>query len=383
VLLKNDGLLPLTPEAGQTIALFGPTASSTITTVGGVPTSAVSVCSLTLQFRPTSPPSNTLPCEDVVSAESALTARAAQVGVTATWNDGQDVAAAAAQAAQADVAVVFGYQRMGEFNDLTNLHLQGGGDALISAIEQANPRTVVVLQTGSAVEMPWVDGVQAVLENWYGGEQQGPAIASLLFGDVAPTGRLPMTFPVSLADTPTSTPAQYPGVFSDGSTTRPAGSSEIRQVDYSEDLAVGYKWYQSQSIAPLFAFGHGLTYTTFAYDKVKVTPKSTNGAKQIRISFRLTNTGDRPGTETAQAYVTLPSSTGAPGSRLVGWKSVTLAPGEHANVTITLSPQDLAEMHLLQYWDATGDAWRTASGTYGVAVGGSSEAPVTAGFSIG
>lgn len=382
VLLKNDGVLPLAPQAGQKIALFGPTASSTVTTVGGFPTSAVSVCSLTLQFRPTSPPSNTLPCEDVVSAETALTARAAQAGATVTWNNGQDVAAAAAQAAAADVAIVFGYQRMGEFTDLTNLRLQGGGDALISAVEQANPHTVVVLQTGSAVEMPWVDGVQAVLENWYGGEQQGPAIASLLFGDVAPSGKLPMTFPTSLADTPTNTPAQYPGVFSDGSTTRPAGSSEIRQVDYSEDLAVGYKWYESQNIAPLFAFGHGLTYTTFAYDKVKVTPASTNGAKEIRVSFRLTNTGDRTGTETAQAYVTLPSSTATPGARLVGWQSVTLAPGEHANVTIALSPDDLAEMHLLQYWDAADDSWKTAPGTYGVAVGGSSEAPVTAQFSI-
>jgi beta-glucosidase len=382
VLLKNDGVLPLAPKAGQKIALFGPTASSTVTTVGGFPTSAVSVCSLTLQFRPTFPPSNTLPCEDVVSAETALTARAAQAGATVTWNNGQDVAAAAAQAAAADVAIVFGYQRMGEFNDLTNLKLQGGGDALISAVEQANPHTVVVLQTGSAVEMPWVGGVQAVLENWYGGEQQGPAIASLLFGDVAPSGKLPMTFPASLADTPTNTPAQYPGVFSDGSTTRPAGSTEIRQVDYSEDLAVGYKWYQSQNIAPLFAFGHGLTYTTFAYDKVKVTPKSTNGAKEIRISFRLTNTGTRTGTETAQAYVTLPSSTATPGSRLVGWQSVTLAPGEHANVTIVLSPDDLVEMHLLQYWDAAGDSWKTAPGTYGVAVGGSSAATVATEFSI-
>jgi beta-glucosidase len=228
------------------LALFGPTASSTPTTVSGVPTSAVSVCSLTLRFNPAAPPRNTLPCEDVVSAETALAARAAEAGATVTWNNGQDVAAAAAQAADADVAIVFGYQRMGEFSDLTDLRLQGNGDALIAAVEQANPNTVVVLQTGTAVEMPWLGGVQAVLENWYGGEQQGPAIASLLFGDVAPTGKLPMTFPVALADTPTNTPEQYPGVFADGSTTRPPGSTEIRQVSYSEGLAVGYKWYQEQ-----------------------------------------------------------------------------------------------------------------------------------------
>lgn len=382
VLLKNDGVLPLSVTPGQKIALFGPTASKTVTTVGGVPTSAISVCSLTLQFRPTFPPSNTLPCEDVVSAETALTQRAAEAGATVTWNNGQDVAAAAAQAAAADVAIVFGYQRMGEFNDLTNLKLQGNGDALISAIEQANPKTVVVLQTGSAVEMPWLSGVQGVLENWYGGEQQGPAIASLLFGDVVPTGKLPMTFPKSLADTPTNTPAQYPGVFSDGSTTRPAGTNEIRQVSYSEGLAVGYKWYQSQGIEPLFPFGYGLSYTTFAYDKVQVTPKTTDGKKEIRVMFKITNTGTRTATETAQAYVTLPSSTGTPGSRLIGWKAVTLAPGKHANVTITLSSADLDELHLLQYWDVSSHGWKTATGTYGVAAGGSSAAPVATTFTI-
>jgi beta-glucosidase len=382
VLLKNEGVLPLAPQAGQTIALFGPTASSTPTTVSGVPTSAVSVCSLTLRFNPAAPPRNTLPCEDVVSAETALTARAAEAGATVTWNNGQDVAAAAAQAADADVAIVFGYQRMGEFSDLTDLRLQGNGDALIAAVEQANPNTVVVLQTGTAVEMPWLGGVQAVLENWYGGEQQGPAIASLLFGDVAPTGKLPMTFPVALADTPTNTPEQYPGVFADGSTTRPPGSTEIRQVSYSEGLAVGYKWYQEQGIEPLFPFGHGLSYTTFAYDRVQVTPKSTDGSKEIRVMFKVTNTGDRAGTEIAQAYLELPDSTGTPGTRLIGWKAVTVEPGQHANIAITLSPDDLADLHLIEYWDAATGEWHAAKGAYGVAVGGSSAAAVTAEFTI-
>ncbi len=382
VLLKNDGVLPLAATEGQTIALIGPTASSTPTTVSGQPVSAISVCSLTLRFNPAAPPRNTLPCEDVVSAETALTERAAEVGASVVWNNGQDLQSAAAAAASADVAVVVGYQRMGEFSDIPDLHLQGGGDALIQAVEQANPNTVVVLQTGSAVEMPWLGGVQAVLETWYGGEQQGPAIASLLFGDTAPTGKLPMTFPRSTADLPTQTSAQYPGIFSDGSTTRPAGTTEIRQVLYSEGLEVGYKWYQAQGIDPLFAFGHGLTYTTFAYDKVQVTPKSTDGAKEIRISFRVTNTGDRAGTETAQAYVALPGSTGAPGTRLVGWQKVTLQPGEHANVTIALSPEDLADLHLLEYWNTEAGDWSTAAGTYGVAVGGSSDVDVSTSFAI-
>jgi beta-glucosidase len=382
VLLKNDGALPLRADGSTSIALFGPTASSTPTTVGGQPVSAVSVCSLTLQFNPNAAPRNTLPCEDVVSAETAIRARAAQDGATVTWNNGQDVAAAAQQAATADVAVVFGYQRMGEFNDITDLRLQGNGDALIAAIEQANPNTVVVLQTGSAVEMPWIDGVQAVLENWYGGEQQGPAIASLVFGDTAPSGKLPMTFPKSLADTPANTPEQYPGIFANGSITRPAGSTEIRQVQYTEGLKVGYKWYQTQRIEPLFAFGHGLTYTTFEYDKARVTPTQVKAGRDVRLRVRVSNTGDRTATETVQVYLTLPESTGEPGSRLVGWQQVTLEPGERANVRIELTAEDIADLHLLDYWDSTTGEWRTARGSYDVAIGGSSEAPVSAQFTL-
>ena len=267
------------------------------------------------------------------------------------FNNGSDPAAAAAAAADADVAVVFGYVRMGEFNDLPNLRLQGNGDALIAAVAAANPNTVVVLQTGSAAEMPWLASVPAVLQTWYAGEQMGPALADLLFGDVSPSGKLPMTFPVSLADTPTAgSPEQYPGAFADGSTTRPPGSQEIRQVNYTEGLQVGYRWYESQSIAPLFPFGHGLSYTDFEYSHLQVTPTTTSGTKEIRIRFRLTNTGDRTGTEVAQAYIELPSSAGEPAKRLVGWTRVALEPGQHRNVQITLSEDDLQDLRLLQYW---------------------------------
>ena len=263
VLLQNDGVLPLAPDAGDSIALIGPTASSTPT--NGV--SATSVCNLTLRFG-AGTPRNSMPCTGLVSPETAITARAAQDGATVAWNNGSDLAAAAAAASQADVAVVFGYQRMGEFNDIPDLKLQGNGDALVQAVAAANPNTVVVLQTGSAVEMPWAGSVRSIVENWYGGEQMGPALANLLFGDTDFTGKLPMTFPKSLADTPTAgSTAQYPGTFSDGSTTRPAGTSEIRQVNYSEGLKVGYRWYDSQKIAPLFPFGHGLSYTSFTYSR--------------------------------------------------------------------------------------------------------------------
>lgn len=372
VLLANDGALPLAPAAGDTIALIGPTASKTKT--GDV--NAESVCSMYInaffgRF-------NSMPCGDIVAPDTAITARAAQDGADVTWNNGSDLASAAAAAADADVAVVFGYQRMGEFNDIADLKLQGHGDALIEAVAAANPNTVVVLQTGSAVEMPWLGDVRAVVENWYGGEQMGPALASLLFGDSNFTGKLPMTFPKSLADTPTAgSVEQYPGVKG-----LDPSQPDIRQVEYSEGLQVGYRWYQAQDIEPLFAFGHGLSYTDFAYSHVDVTPTSTDGAKEIRIRFRLTNTGDQVGTETAQAYVTLPSSAGEPFSRLVGWEQVTLEPGQHKNVEITLSPADLEELRLLQVWDTASDSWTTPKGTYGVHVGGSSETATTASFAI-
>ena len=374
VLLKNDGLLPLNGKRQPKIALFGPTASSTPT--DGV--SASSVCSMPWRFgSPT-----TLTCEDLISPEAAIRERAAAAGATVTFNNGSDLAAASAQAAAADVAIVFGYQRMGEFSDIPDLRLQGNGDALIAAVAAANARTAVVLQTGSAVEMPWLDDVEAVLETWYAGETMGPALAALLFGDSAPTGKLPMTFPKSLGDTPTNTPEQYPGVFADGSTTRPAGSQEIRQVNYTEGLKVGYRWYESQDIDPLFAFGHGLTYTTFRYSKLRVTPVVVNGRSEVRISFRLRNTGRRAGTETAQAYLQLPRRTGEPPRRLIGWKQVTLAPGAAKNVEIRLSRKDLRDLRLLQHWSATSNEWTTSSGFYTMHVGGSVDTSIADRFLV-
>jgi beta-glucosidase len=373
VLLQNDGALPLAPGAGGTIALIGPTASSTPT--NGV--SATSVCNLTLRFG-AGTPRQSMPCTDLVSPQTAITDRAAADGATVTWDNGSDLASAAAAASAADVAVVFGYQRMGEFNDISDLKLQGGGDALVEAVAAANPNTVVVLQTGSAVEMPWADDVRAIVENWYGGEQMGPALANLLFGDTDFTGKLPMTFPRSLADTPTAgSVEQYPGVRG----TDPAQPT-IRQVEYSEGLQVGYRWYEAQGIDPLFAFGHGLSYTDFAYDHVNVTPTSTTGGQELRVRFRLTNTGDRVGTETPQVYVTLPSSAGEPFQRLVGWDQVTLAPGQFRNVEITLSPADLADLHLLQVWDSASDSWTTPKGTYQLSVGGSSDSTTGTTFRV-
>ncbi len=353
VLLKNDGLLPLDPAAGDTVALIGPTVSATPT--GGV--SATSICSMAWPFG--NP--NTLTCEDVVAPDVAFAARAAQSGATIVVDNGSDPAAAAATAAAADVAIVFGYYRSGEFNDIPSLDLANGGDALIQAVAAANPNTAVVLETGSAAAMPWLDEVGGVLQAWYPGEQQGPALAALLWGDTNPSGKLPMTFPKSLADTPTPTAAQYPGIV-DG--------DGIRQVDYSEGKAIGHKWYDEQGIDPLFEFGHGLSYTSFDYSDLELSTALVDGRVVTTATFTVTNTGDVAGTETPQVYLTMPESADEPGKRLVGYDRVTLEPGASQRVTVEVSSS--AADQPFSVWDVDADEWRIVDGEYTVQVGTSS-----------
>ncbi|WP_158862069.1 glycoside hydrolase family 3 protein [Leifsonia sp. AG29] len=357
VLLKNDGsVLPL-GKSTTSIAVIGPTVSNT-------PTNGVSAKTVCNEGRGGA-------CPNPVAPLDAITSRAAQAGATVTFNNGADLTAAAAAAASAKVAVVFGYAMQGEFSDRTTLALDNNGDALISAVAAANPNTVVVLETGSATTMPWLNQVKSVIEAWYPGDQQGTALAKLIYGDVNFTGKLPMTFPKSLADTPTSTPAQYPGTFADGSTTRAAGDKSIRQVSYSEGLAVGYKWYQAKGIQPLFPFGYGLSYTSFAYSDLAVTPSvDVHSAKKLTVSFTITNTGTTAGQATPQVYLTLPGSTGEPGKRLVAFDKVSLNPGQTTRVTETIRRTDVSQP--LSYWSVDSHSWATDAGVYGVHVGNDS-----------
>ncbi|MBO3752451.1 glycoside hydrolase family 3 C-terminal domain-containing protein [Streptosporangiaceae bacterium NEAU-GS5] len=356
VLLKNQSrILPL-PRGVKKIAVIGPTASNTPTngvsaqTVCGERGFGAGSCSLT-----------------PVAPLDAITQRAAAAGATVTFDNGADLASAAVAAKAADVAVVFGYATMGEGSDRTALSLDGGGDALIAAVAAANRDTVVVLETGTAVVMPWLNDVKGVLEAWYPGDQQGTAIARLLYGDDNPSGRLPLTFPRAQTDLPARTPEQYPGVFADGTTTRPAGDrTSIRQVSYSEGLAVGYKWYDDQRIAPLFPFGFGLSYTTFAYDDLH-TDLSRN---RLKINFRVRNTGLRTGVETSQVYLTFPAAAGEPGNRLIAFEPSALRPGESRKVKLEVR-LDAAD-HPMSVWDATSHAWVTPAGRYTVRVGSSS-----------
>ena len=183
----------------------------------------------------------------------------------------------------------------------------------------------------------------------------GPAIAGLLFGDVNPSGKLTMTFPKSVDDTPTGgyeeRVEQFPGVL-DG--------NGVLQTDYTEGIQVGYRWYEAQGIEPLFGFGHGLSYTTYEYSDLEVARTDSEGGADLQVSFTVTNTGDRVGDEIAQVYVELPESANEPSKRLIAWDRVeALQPGERRDVTITLTPEQLNSRHLLDHFDMERDEWVT------------------------
>ncbi len=264
---------------------------------------------------------------------------------------------AAALAGRSDVAIVVVRDYRNEHADVPSLRLSNEQDLLIHAVAAANVRTIVVLATGGPALLPWLDQVPAVLESWYGGQEQGNALADVLFGNVTPSGKLPITFPHSDQATPVAGPAQY------------ASKSDFI-ASYSEGVGVGYRGYDQFGIEPLFPFGYGLSYTSFAYDQLQVGPEMTDGTQTIQVRFMLTNTGQRAGAEIAQVYLGLPISTGEPPRRLVGWTKVELEPGEAREVSVMLDPN--AASHPLSYWSTTTNGWEKANGTYQVYVGASS-----------
>jgi beta-glucosidase len=248
---------------------------------------------------------------------------------------------AVAAARKSDVAVVFAGDEESEGVDRPSLELPGFQDQLIAAVAQANPRTIVVLDTGGPVLMPWLSQVKGVIEAWYPGEEDGNAIAPVLFGAVSPAGKLPITFPASDAGVPASTPQQYPGVNG--------------VADYSEGLDVGYRWDDATGTTPLFPFGYGLSYTRFSFSHLTV-----HGGQ---VTAEVTNAGDSAGTDVVQLYVGDPASAGEPPRQLKGFQRVSLTPGEHATVHFSLTSGDLA------HWD---NGWTVAPGTYQLYVGDSS-----------
>ncbi len=263
---------------------------------------------------------------------------------------------AATLAGQSDVAVVVVRDFRNEHADLPSITLSNEQDLLVRTVVAANPRTIVVVASGGPVLMPWLDQVSAVLECWYGGQEQGNALADVLFGDVTPSGKLPVTFPRSDHDTPVSEPSQY--------------SRTENVAHFSEGLAVGYRGYDQLGIEPLFPFGYGLSYTSFAYDQLHVEPETSDGTRAVQVRFTVTNTGARAGAEIAQVYLGLPASTGEPPKRLVGWAKVEVEPGETREVSVTLDPN--ATSRPLSYWNVTTSGWQRAGGDYTVYVGASS-----------
>ena len=237
-----------------------------------------------------------------------------------------------------------------EAADRPGLSLPSAQDELISAIAAVNPHTVVVIQAGAPVTMPWLGSVSSVLDAWYPGQTDGTALAALLFGAANPSGHLPITFPARLADVPAATQAQFPGV---------GGLAQ-----YSENLLVGYRWYDARSVKPLFPFGYGLSYTHFRYSGLRLSSSSVDGVTPVTVSATVTNDGNVAGSDAAQLYLGYPAAAGEPPRKLVDFQRVTLAAGQSRTVQFTINPRD--------EWWWNGNAWDETSGTYTVYVGNSS-----------
>ena len=341
VLLKNAGdLLPLKAGAKKVVVIgahadVGVQAgggSSLVYPLGGSAVTGIAPATWPgpVVYHPSSP-------------LKAIQARAP--GARVIYNDGRDVVTAARAAADADVVVVFAQQWVGEALDAVSLSLPDQQDALIAAVAKANPRIVVVLETGGPVLMPWVAQTAAVLQAWYAGTSGGEAIARVLFGEVNPSGRLPAAFPAS--------ESQLPRPLLDGD---PKAEDKRFSVDYHEGAAVGYKWFDLKGLKPLFPFGHGLSYTRFAYSGLAASQK--DGKLQLR--FKVTNTGAVKGKDVPQLYVAPQGSTWEAPKRLAGWDKVELAPGESREVSVTVDPR------LLAMYDSHSRSWHVTRGRYKV-----------------
>ena len=342
VLLKDSGsVLPLSSQTSS-IAVIGADGSTAPETAGGG-SAAVN------------------PTGSIVTPLQGITARAGS-GVAVSSYAGTTPAAAAAAARKAQTAVVFANNFESEGSDLANITLQNNQNAMINAVANANPHTVVVLNTGGPVTMPWLSKVQGVLEAWYPGQQDGSAIASILFGDTNPSGHLPETFPASLAQAPTAAKARFPGANG--------------KVQYSDQLQVGYRYYDTANVTPLFPFGYGLSYTSFRYSHMKLSrtnvknttsgPDAGQASRELEVTATVTNTGSRTGADVAQLYLGDPSSTGEPTRQLEGYQRVSLKPGQSSQVQFPL------DGHALSSFDTSANGWVLPDGDFTVSVGDSS-----------
>jgi beta-glucosidase len=337
VLLRNQGnLLPLDPKSIHSIAVIGPWAVRPNSGGGGS--------------------SHVIPLYTITPYDGLEAAMELQIPFRIL--SGCDIAAAVQAARHAQVAVVMVGDQDTEGRD-QSVELPQAQNQLIEAVAKANPRTIVVLKTGSAVLMPWIHDVPAVLEAWYPGEEDGNAVADILTGKVDPSGKLPITFPRSVDQTLASNPSQYPGV--DGT------------AHYTEGIFVGYRGYTAHHATPLFPFGFGLSYTTFAFHHLTVT--HTPGSESASVKFTVTNTGKVAGAEVAQLYLSFPpiAEGNEPPIQLKGFRRVMLNPGQSKTVELEL------HQHSFSYWSVASHAWKIAPGKFEIRVGDSSEnTPLTA-----
>jgi beta-glucosidase len=355
VLLKNSaGILPLTPSASASIAIIGSHADVGVLSGGG----SAQVDS------PGGNAANPKPGgskwgEAIYFPSSPLKfIQAKSPKASVKYTDGTDTAAAANLAKSSTTAIVFVNQPMREDQDAATLSLPGNQDALVEAVAAANPNTIVVLETGGPVSMPWIQHVEGVVEMWYPGIGGAQALANILFGDINPSGKLPVTFAKDDAQLPHPT---IPGL--EGVTFSPSGrQKKVRPFDlhYTEGAKVGYKWFEATNQQPLFPFGFGLSYTTYAYSGLTVD--DTNHT----IHFTVRNTGACEGTEIAQVYVALPSAANESYKRLAAWQRIKLAPGQSKDVTLTLHPLSLT------VFNTDKNNWQLLPGDYNVTAGSSS-----------
>ena len=354
VLLKNDkGVLPLDRGKVHSIAIIGTHADESMISGGG-----------SAQVDPPGFPSFKWK-EHVWYPTSPMKAIAAKApGLSVKFASGADHVATAALAKQSDVAIVFVHQWTSEDYDLPNLSLPDNQDAMIEQVASANPHTIVVIESGSAVTMPWIDKVSGVLEAWYAGSKGADAVANILFGDVNPSGKLPMTFPRSEADLPHPREViPSPSMLGKDAVMATGEAKPTFEVHYDEGLKVGYKWYDAEKKPVLFPFGFGLSYTAYSYSDLKVKP----GKQTTTVTFTVKNTGTRAGAEVAEVYAALPAEAGEPPKRLVGWSKVKLQAGESKEVTVNI---DSAYLFI---FDEASESWKMTPGAYSFMAGGSSQ----------
>jgi len=336
--LSTTKILPLNAASLRHIAVIGPYAGAAMTGGGG--SSMVSP----------------------IYTVAPVTGIQSHVGpaVTVSYNDGSVISSAVSVAQTADVAIVMVGDSETEGVD-DSISLSGNQDLLVQSIVAANRNTIVVMKSGTAILMPWASTVPAILQAWYPGEEDGNAVAAVLFGDVNPSGKLPLTLPLQLLDLPANTPAQYPGVLVNG----------VPTATYSEGIFVGYRHYDQANITPLFPFGFGLSYTNFAFQNLAVSPTSftftNNPSQTVTVSFSVTNSGTVSGAEVAQLYLGIPSTAvPEPPKSLQGFQKVMLLPGQTVPVQLTLNQRSFS------YWDVISESWKVVPGAYQIMVGDSS-----------